>query len=133
MSETAVMTTSEVADELGTDSKTLRKFFRSDACEITPVGQGKRYAITADDIDELRTTFGLWSTGKAKKADAEADAEPKADKAKPKPPKGKKAAPKRAVPVATDEADFLDDDIEPTAEALNELLDTDLFDDDLEY
>lgn len=133
MTDTPVMTTSEVADELGTDPKTLRKFFRSDKCDITPVGQGKRYAITADDIDDLRTSFDLWAGGKAKKADAED--EPKADKA---PAKGKKAKGKKSkkpAPVVADDPDedldFGDD--EPTPDALAELEDEenlDLGDDD---
>lgn len=133
MTDTPVMTTSEVADELGTDPKTLRKFFRSDKCDITPVGQGKRYAITADDIDDLKTSFGLWAGGKAKKADEGDDAEPKPDKAPAKAKKtkkGKKAAPAPVVVDDPDEdLDFGDD--EPTADALAELEeDLDLGDDD---
>lgn len=131
MSDTEVMTTNDVADELGTDAKTLRKFFRSDKCDIEPVGQGKRYAITPDDIEDLKIAFSAWSGGKAKKADAD-DAEPKPDKApaKGKARKSKKAAP---APVAEEDEDLgLDDDEEPTADALSELEDLELDDADLE-
>lgn len=127
MSETAVMTTAEVADELGTDPKTLRKFFRSDACDtVTPVGQGKRYAITPDDIDDLRVAFDAWSSGKAKKADAvdddKAPSKAKAKKAK----KNKKAKP--APPVEDPDEDLDMGDEEPTAEDLDEIEDLDLDD-----
>jgi hypothetical protein len=120
----AVMTTKEVAEELGTDSKTLRKFFRSDKCEIEPVGQGKRYAITPDDIDELRTAFDLWANGKAKKADKE-DEEPKKAPAKKK----KATSKKKPAPVIEDPDEDLDlDDLEPTAEDLDDIEDLDLDD-----
>lgn len=109
-----VMTTSEVAEQLGTDPKTLRKFFRSDQCSIEPVGQGKRYAITKSDIKELKTAFGAWSSGKVKKA-TDDDAEPPADKA---PKKSKK---KTAKPTKEDEIIEDLDDAEPTAEDLEDL------------
>lgn len=141
MSETAVMTTAEVADELDTDPKTLRKFFRSDKCDIDPVGQGKRYAITADNIDDLRTAFDAWSTGKAKKADDAEPAPDKAPKAKGKAPAetvAAKAARKRkakkvTAPVVDDDPDedLSFDEEEPTADALAELEDElDMGDDD---
>lgn len=112
--EAAILTTSEVAAELGTDSKTLRKFFRSDACDIEPVGQGKRYAITSDMIDDLRESFEGWGGGKGK---AKSDA-PKADKPK-------KAGKKKERPTIVE-----DDEDEPTEEDLAELEDIDL--DDIE-
>lgn len=123
MSETAVMTTSDVADELGTDPKTLRKFFRSEQCDIEPVGQGKRYAITPDDIDDLRTAFDLWANGKAKKATKADDAEPEPKKA---PAKSKKTkGTKKAKPAPAVEEEDLDEELEPTAEDLAELEDLD--------
>lgn len=105
MSETKVLTTNEVADEIGTEPKTLRKFFRSNNCSIEPVGQGKRYGISADDVEELKAQFAAWAGGKAKKAD-EDDAEPKPDKAPKKTSSRKKKAPE---PVA--EEDDFDDDL----------------------
>lgn len=119
----AVLTTNEVADELGTDAKTLRKFFRSDKCDIEPVGQGKRYAITPDDIDDLRTSFQAWSSGKAKKADeGDEPKEPKADKA-PVTKKANKKNKKKAAPVIAEEEDLGEDDadLEPTSDELEEL------------
>lgn len=132
MSETPVMTTSEVASELGTDPKTLRKFFRSDKCDIEPVGQGKRYAITADDIDDLKTSFALWAGGKAKKADD--DSEPAADKAPAKAKAPRKSRTKKAAdpaPLPDEDEDLEFDASEPTAEDLAEVEDElDMGDDD---
>ena len=122
MSETEVLTTREVADELKTDSKTLRKFFRSDACAIVPVGQGKRYAITPDDIPALKEAFDAWGNGKKKAAP---------DNAEPKPDKAPKKSKKKAAPVVEEDEDLDLDDIEPSAEEIEDL-DMDLDDADLE-
>jgi len=46
--------TAEIAAEFDTDGKTLRKFFRSDACEVEPVGQGSRYELDDDEMETLR-------------------------------------------------------------------------------
>lgn len=56
--------TGKVASELGTDARTLRKFLRSDASPLEPVGQGARYAITQADIPELKEKFDAWRSGK---------------------------------------------------------------------
>lgn len=62
----------EVARELGTDARTLRKFFRSGQSPVDPVGQGGRYGIDPKDMKKLRKKFDAWankkpSTTKAKK------------------------------------------------------------------
>lgn len=55
------MDTRAVADELCTDTKTLRRFLRSSASSITPVGSGGRYAFTREQVDVIRDEFKAWS------------------------------------------------------------------------
>lgn len=70
----STMTTADVAADLNTDPRTLRKFLRSDAAKsITPVGKGKRYTFTKGDMRSLRSQFAAWS---APKVAAEAPAAP---------------------------------------------------------
>jgi hypothetical protein len=57
--------TAKVASELGTDARTLRKFLRSSASPLAPVGQGARYVIGQDDLPELKTKFTAWQSGKS--------------------------------------------------------------------
>lgn len=47
----------EAAKELGTDARSLRKFLRSDASPIDPVGQGKRYEFSKGDVAKLKKVF----------------------------------------------------------------------------
>lgn len=65
----AVLTTAEVAEALQTTPRTLRKFLRSKASGIEPVGQGKRYALSPDSVPALARKFDKWA-----KVDADADA-----------------------------------------------------------
>lgn len=129
MSDT--LTTNEVADLLETDPKTLRKFFRSDSCDIEPVGQGKRYTLDEGDVDNIRPAFQAWVNGKAKKASAaevtvdedETD-EPKA-KAKPAPKKTRtprKTKKETTIEELEDEDLSLDDD-EPSEDDLLDIED----------
>lgn len=121
----AALTTTEVADELDTDPKTLRKFLRSHLPKETLPGQGKRYSFTTKDVPGLKKAFAAWAEGKAKKADDD-DAEPAADKA-PAKSKGKKS--KKAAPAPAEED--LDEELdEPTAEDLDDIEDLDLGDDE---
>ena len=81
-------TPKEVAQEFGTDAKTLRKFLRS----ITPVedrpGKGSRWEIPATKkaLTKLQTRFNEWETARQvaaaeARAQAEADAEVEGDDA----------------------------------------------------
>lgn len=58
------LNTGQMAEELGTDSRTFRKFLRSDASPYEPVGQGARYVFDHDDVGEVKTRFADWSTGR---------------------------------------------------------------------
>jgi len=53
-------TTKDLAEELGTDPKTLRKFLRSQDSPVTPVGQGNRYSIDGRTARSLRKAFLTW-------------------------------------------------------------------------
>jgi len=66
----ATMTTAEVALELDTDPRTLRKFLRSADAPVDAVGKGSRYAIEKKQIRSLRTKFAKWDEARnADKAD----------------------------------------------------------------
>jgi len=56
--------TSKVAAELGTDSRTLRKFLRSSASPLQAVGQGARYVMKPEDLPELKDKFDAWRGGR---------------------------------------------------------------------
>lgn len=74
------LTTAEVAADLNTDPRTLRKFLRSAAAEkVTPVGKGKRYTFTKGDMRSLRSQFATWSAAKAPAAEVEVEVNDDAD------------------------------------------------------
>ena len=54
------LTTAEVAKQLKTDGRTLRRFLRSTK---QGVGTGKRYAFTAKDVPSLKQGFTAWREG----------------------------------------------------------------------
>lgn len=53
-------TAKQVATRCGTDSKTMRKFFRSSASTVEPVGQGGRYEFAASDLPKIKREFDAW-------------------------------------------------------------------------
>lgn len=53
-------TAKQVATRCGTDSKTMRKFFRSSASTVEPVGQGGRYEFAATDLPKIKREFDAW-------------------------------------------------------------------------
>jgi hypothetical protein len=63
-------TAKQVATRCGTDAKTMRKFFRSKASTVEPVGQGGRYEFASDDLPKIKREFDAWqkrSSGKQTK------------------------------------------------------------------
>lgn len=65
----ATMTTAEVALELDTTPRTLRKFLRADArandrADALP-GKGSRYAIERRDIKGMKSRFAKWTAAEA--------------------------------------------------------------------
>lgn len=102
----------EVALELKTDARTLRKFLR----EITPKdeqpGQGGRWTFTKGDVKKLSKQFTTWAEKGAKaKAEAVEGAVAKS--------KGKKA--KDAEPEEIDETVDITDLDEPSEDELDEI------------
>ena len=57
--DTTTLTPKELANELGTDPKTVRKFLRSLSSERP--GKGGRWAIPTDMVDDLKDRFETWT------------------------------------------------------------------------
>lgn len=122
MASTETLSAKEVARELGTDQRTLRKFLRAVTPKEDQPGQGNRWLIEPKDVKKLRKQFEEW--GKAKRpskngTEAEIDSEDTEESEEltevldvPVVKKGKKS---KKEPVVHD----LDD--EPTVEDLAEL------------
>ena len=69
----ATLTVKETAIEIGTDARTLRKFLRSDASPIAPVGKGARYAIERKALRSVKTKFAAWDAARTPATDEPAD------------------------------------------------------------
>ena len=54
----------QVASRIGTDAKTLRKFFRAKSSSYEAVGQGARYEFPQSQLDVIRADFIAWQRGK---------------------------------------------------------------------
>ena len=54
--EVPTMTSAEIAAAWGTDSRTLRRFFRRNARVVSP-GKGGRYNIPAEVLADLKAEF----------------------------------------------------------------------------
>jgi hypothetical protein len=65
-----------VADALGTDPKTLRRFLREPSTSFTPVGSGGRYSFTPEDVETLRAEFTPWAARQAARIATKAPAAP---------------------------------------------------------
>ena len=119
-------TAKQVATRIGTDPKTLRKFFRSSASTVAPVGQGGRYVFDAADLPQIKAEFDKWNSTKTHRG-------PKSEGG----PRGRRQAP-RNVPVVEEDYEVVEideeDDLleEPTEEDLAELMEVDCFLEDLE-
>jgi predicted transcriptional regulator of viral defense system len=57
-----ILTTKDLAEELGTDTRRLRRFLRSKRSPVSRVGKGNRYLIDPQQLRQLRTRFSRWST-----------------------------------------------------------------------
>lgn len=60
LQERETYTAKQVAARCGTDSKTMRKFFRSSHSTVEPVGQGGRYEFDAKDLPQIKQEFDTW-------------------------------------------------------------------------
>lgn len=99
----------EVAQECGTDARTLRKFLREFLPAEEQPGQGGRYSFTKGEVTKIKKGFGDWGKKAAAKA-ATADA--------PAAKKGKKSKKDEAPPVEElDAAELIDlEDLDPDVE-----------------
>lgn len=66
----ATMTPKDLATEIGTDSRTLRKFLRDSTPRDEHPGKGGRWSLPADkrSITKFRKDFAKWQADEAKKA-----------------------------------------------------------------
>ncbi|MBW3589524.1 MAG: hypothetical protein KY429_08915 [Actinobacteria bacterium] len=62
--EIKILSTKQVAEKLGTDPRTLRKFLRS---RDRGVGTGSRYEFKPEQIATIKKQFTDWSKGEVKK------------------------------------------------------------------
>lgn len=67
--EDTSLSAKDVARELGTDARTFRKFMRDTHEKSDLPGQGNRYAIEADELDDIKAAFAKWNN-KAKTTEA---------------------------------------------------------------
>jgi len=68
------LNTTEIAAEFGTDSRTLRKFLRSEAGTNSKVGKGARWALRATEVSKLRKRFAEWDAARTAPDAPETDA-----------------------------------------------------------
>ena len=68
---TKTLTPKELAVELNSDPRTVRKFLRecARAAEVETPGKGSRWAIESKHVRTLRTGFQRWSERGAKAAE----------------------------------------------------------------
>lgn len=133
--ERETYTAKQVATRIGTDAKTLRKFFRSAASTVEPVGQGGRYEFDAADLPKIREQFTNWNEKKPTRGAQKVNDAPAAEtKSTPSPKKRGKAAP--AEPIIEEDDEVLDmNDEGPSDDDLAELEDDELdldFDDEID-
>lgn len=71
------LTTTELAAELGTDTRTVRKFLRDTKGDgKAVVGKGARYSFEKREVRSLKSQFGKWSAARAEEKANKADATP---------------------------------------------------------
>lgn len=92
------LSTGEIAASFGTTARTLRKFFRSPQSPFEAVGQGSRYNIGIEDLDDLRTKFEAWVSRPGSRSTSKAEGSEPAKAAK-----RSKAVPQRRNPLDEDD------------------------------
>jgi len=77
------LTTADIATELNTTTRTLRKFLRADAKErgIATPGKGSRYMIEKKELRGMRTRFTKWNDAQNAKNESNTDSIPTDDDA----------------------------------------------------
>jgi hypothetical protein len=75
----AVLSASELAAELDTDSRTVRKFLRSVTPKDAQPGKGSRWGIEKKQVRSLRSQFVKFQAAQAEKAAQDATQTPEDD------------------------------------------------------
>ena len=70
-----MLSAKEVALELGTDARTLRKFLRDTTPAEDQPGQGGRWAFEKKQVKKLKTRFAEWSEAKPARTPKNAEVE----------------------------------------------------------
>lgn len=63
-----ILNAKDIAARFDTDTRTLRKFLRSDDSGVDAVGKGGRYNFTAAEVRGMKSKFDRWDA--ARKAPA---------------------------------------------------------------
>jgi hypothetical protein len=77
----STLTVKEIAEKIGTDGRTLRKFLRHEAAEKGGVvgedtpGKGGRYSIEANKVAGLTKRFATWQEAHTRSADENEETE----------------------------------------------------------
>lgn len=58
------ITTNELAEELETDARTLRRFLRSESSPVEAPGKGHRYVLDSKASRLIKKQFAAWSETK---------------------------------------------------------------------
>lgn len=67
---TKIINTAQLAEELDTDPRTLRRFLRSEASPVENVGKGKRYMLDTKSTRLIRKQFLAWVESKGNQTTA---------------------------------------------------------------
>jgi hypothetical protein len=76
----ATITVNDLATELESTPREVRKFLRSPESGIEPVGKGSRYAIEKREVRALKSRYAKWDEArKAPEADDEVESDTPTD------------------------------------------------------
>lgn len=59
-----LVSTTELAEELETDPRTLRRFLRSESSPVENVGKGKRYVLDNRTLKLVQKQYAVWAASK---------------------------------------------------------------------
>jgi hypothetical protein len=76
---TKTLTPAELAEAIGTDARTVRKFLRSGEGLDMKVGKGHRWAIEAKQVRSLKSRFAKWEAARTAPAADEVGEDENAD------------------------------------------------------
>jgi hypothetical protein len=74
-----LMTPADLATELESDARTIRKFLRSVTAKEDQPGKGSRWMIEKKQLRSLRSQYAKWVAAQAKPVEDETDETPAED------------------------------------------------------